>query len=55
MAKKRGLFIILAIIITVFLFSLYILFLNSNEQYKFIPYVLGSFIVFSIYIINQVT
>lgn len=42
------------VLIIIVLFVLYILFLGKNEKYDFIPFVLGSFAVFGIYIVKNV-
>ncbi len=41
------------VLIVIVLFVLYILFLGRNEKYDFIPFVLGSFTVFGIYIVKN--
>ncbi len=55
MTKKRKIIIIaIIIIVALLLLFLHILFLGKNEKYDFVPFVLGSFSVFGIYIVKNI-
>ncbi len=49
--KKLAYVLIIVVAILVFLFHLF--FLDGNEKFDFIPYLVGSFTVFSIYFVKN--
>ena len=48
MSLRKRTIIWLIVLVTIAIYLLYILYLSHNEQYNYIPFVLGSFMMFAI-------
>lgn len=52
--NKKSIGVVIIVLVSAVIFSLYIMFLTQNKYCDFIPYALGSFTVFAIYVVKNI-